>query len=77
MTIQAQKLELVKLILDIEDKSVLKNIKQLVTASKKDWWDEISEAERKAIKEGIAQADRGEVVPHKEVMKKIRAKYKL
>jgi predicted transcriptional regulator len=37
-----------------------------------DWWDEISEDERTEIEEGLAQADRGEVLSHEEVM----AKYK-
>ena len=77
MTIQAQKLELVKLILEIDDKAVLNNIKQVVTSSKDDWWDEISDKEKAAIEAGIAQADRGELIPHEQVMKKLRAKYKL
>jgi len=42
-----------------------------------DWWDEIGEAERNAIKEGLAEADRGELIPHEEVMKEVRAKYNL
>lgn len=37
-----------------------------------DWWDEISAEERAEIEEGLAQADRGEVVPHEKVI----AKYK-
>jgi predicted transcriptional regulator len=35
-----------------------------------DWWDEIDEDEKAEIEEGIAQADRGEVIPHQEVMAK-------
>ncbi|MEN8249776.1 MAG: hypothetical protein ABFS32_12655 [Bacteroidota bacterium] len=42
-----------------------------------DWWDEISDAEKTAIEEGIAEADRGELIPHEEVMKEVRAKYNL
>ena len=44
---------------------------------KDDWWDEISDKEKAAIEAGIAQADRGELIPHEQVMKKLRAKYKL
>jgi len=36
----------------------------------KDWWDEISEEQKKAVNKGLAQLDRGEGVPHKEVMKR-------
>jgi hypothetical protein len=72
MTIQAQKLELVKLILDIEDKSVLNNFIQLIKVSKEDWWDKISEGEKKAIEEGLAELDKGMGIPHEEVMKKYK-----
>jgi predicted transcriptional regulator len=33
-----------------------------------DWWDEIDAEERAEIEEGLAQAERGEVISHKEVM---------
>jgi predicted transcriptional regulator len=29
-----------------------------------DWWDEISEAEMADIEQGLAEADRGEVLTH-------------
>ena len=41
----------------------------------RDGWVEISEAEKASIKEGIAQLDRGEGIPHKEVIAKYRKKY--
>jgi predicted transcriptional regulator len=34
-----------------------------------DWWDEISAEEKSDIKEGLAQADRGQLVPHHKVMR--------
>jgi len=36
----------------------------------KDWWDEISEEQKKAVDKGLEQLDRGEGLPHKEVMKR-------
>lgn len=50
-------------------------LKRFITLKKneeKDWWDQLSLDEKAEIEEGLAQADRGEVVSHKEVM----AKYK-
>ena len=44
---------------------------------RKDWWDEISEEQRLAIDEGLAQLDRGEGIPHEKVMKEVGEKYKL
>ena len=37
-----------------------------------DWWNTISAEERADISEGIAQADKGEVIPHEEVMEKYK-----
>jgi predicted transcriptional regulator len=49
----------------------LEMVYHLFDAVKKDdWWDEISKDQKKAINKGLAQLDRGEGIPHKEVMKK-------
>ena len=59
----------------ISDSNVLNALKTLLsvkTAKQTDWWDTISEEERAEIKQGLAEADRGELIPHEEVM----AKYK-
>ncbi len=78
MNLQAKKLELVQLILNTEKPAVLAKVEAVFKNEKgADWWDEISEAERNAIEESIAEADRGELLPHTEVIKEVRAKYKL
>jgi len=78
MNLQAKKLELVQLILNTKKPAVLAKVEAIFKKEKgADWWDEISEAERNAIEESIAEADRGELLPHAEVMKEVRAKYKL
>ena len=72
---------LVKQIIDIEDESLLEKVKSYVSSLRKeksaDWWDDLSQEEKDALDEGIAQADRGELIPHDEVMKEIKAKYNL
>lgn len=78
MNLQAKKLELVQMILNTEKPTVLAKVEAVFKKEKgTDWWDEIGEAERNAIEEGLAEADRGELIPHEEVMKEVRAKYKL
>lgn len=37
-----------------------------------DWWDEIDTTHQKEIKEAVAEADKGQVIPHAEMMKKYR-----
>lgn len=77
MNLQAKKLQLVQLILNTEKPSVLAKVEAIFRKEKtEDWWNEISEAERAAIEESIAEADRGELIPHEDVMKEVRAKYK-
>jgi predicted transcriptional regulator len=70
MNLQAEKIQLAKMVLSIENKSIVQQIKDLLVSSKADWWNTISKEEQKAIKEGIADLDNGLSKPHKEVMKK-------
>ena len=78
MNLQEKKLELVQLILNTKKPSVLKKVEAILKKENDlDWWDGISEAERKAIEKGIAEADSGKLIPHEKVMEEVRAKYKL
>jgi thiamine pyrophosphate-dependent acetolactate synthase large subunit-like protein len=61
----------------VKDPNLIEAFKNLLEYWKKsqassDWWDEISEEERTQIEEGLAQADRGEVMAHEQVMAKYR-----
>ena len=75
MNLQAKKLELVRLIINTEKPSVLKKVED-VFKTEPDWWDEISDEERKAIEQGLAEADRGELIPHEDVMKEVKSRYR-
>jgi predicted transcriptional regulator len=57
----------------ISDRNILKAVRTLLSekaATKADWWDTISQEEREEIEQGLSEADKGEVTPHEEVMKK-------
>jgi len=60
----------------VRDPDIITAIKSVLKYREKtqetDWWDEISDEERAEIEEGIAQADRGELIPHKQVMDKYK-----
>ena len=59
----------------ISDRNILKAVRTLLSekvATKADWWDMISQEEREEIEQGLSEADRGEVTPHEEVMKKYK-----
>ncbi len=70
MDIQAEKLNLIKWLTEVNEPSIIKRFIALKNNEVSDWWDEIDEDEKAEIEEGIAQADRGEVIPHNEVMAK-------
>jgi len=76
MNLQSKKLELVQLILNTEKPSILAKVEAILKKEKNsDWWDEISPEEKKAIEKGLSEADKGELIPHEEVMREVRAKY--
>ncbi len=72
MDIQTEKLRLIQWLAGVNDPDTIREFVDLKKAKKVDWWDTISEGERAEIDEGLAQADRGEVVPHDEVMSKYK-----
>nr|NQU88882.1 hypothetical protein [Bacteroidota bacterium] len=75
MNVHAKKLELVQLILNTNEPLILKKIEEVFSRKRQDWWDEISDDEKAAIKKGLAEAENGELIPHADVMKDIRGKY--
>lgn len=66
------------MILNTEKPSVLSKVEAVFKKEKgADWWDELGDDVKTALDESLAEADRGELIPHEEVMKEVRAKYKL
>ena len=68
MDIQFEKIQLMKLLLETEDVSIIESIKQVFQKSKKDWWEELSEKQQEAIEKGFEEIDRGESYSFEEVM---------
>ena len=69
-----------KLVDSINDSKTLQAMITLLSkkeAMNVDFWDELSEEEKASIEEGIAQADRGELFSHEEVMAEIKSKFNL
>jgi predicted transcriptional regulator len=72
MDIQAEKLQLIEWLAKLNNAAIVKKFIALKNEQQKDWWDQLSKEEKLEIEEGLAQADRGEVVPHEEVMDKYK-----
>ena len=67
MDIQTEKLKLIQWIAEQDDPGIIKKILDLKAANEVDWWDQISEAEKNEIKQGLEEADNDELTPHEEV----------
>jgi hypothetical protein len=72
MDIQAEKIELIRLLLETENEKIIQKVKAIFKKNTNDWWDETSEEERAAIEESIQQLAKGKGIPHKEVIKKYK-----
>lgn len=73
MDIQATKLELMQLLLNTEEEHVLTKVKAAFE-EETDFWDELSQEDKDAIDEGIAQLDRGESVSREEADRIVKEK---
>jgi predicted transcriptional regulator len=66
-----------RLVVETEDPEVLEKVQafflSLKQSSTLDWWDFISDKEKKLIEQGLAQLANGETVPHAEVRKDVQA----
>jgi predicted transcriptional regulator len=73
MNIQAEKLEIMKMILETENQGILESIKKIFKKeASSDFWESLSENQKNEITEGINEADKGEVMDYDVFMKKHR-----
>jgi len=78
MDIQTRKLELMRMILNTNKPSILEKVAMIFEREKtSDFWDNLPDNIKESIEAGIKEADKGDLIPHQEVMKKVKAKYKI
>lgn len=75
MNIQTEKSQLIEWMLGIDDPAILTQLKAFKKATEEGWWDLVSDAEKLAIEQGIAELDAGHSIPHEEVMRDVKAKF--
>jgi predicted transcriptional regulator len=69
MDIQLEKIELIKMLQETNDSSIILAIRNIFKTEKKDWWDELSEEQKIEIKNGIEDFENGRVYTYEEVLK--------
>ncbi len=71
MNIQAEKIELMKLILETDNPSILSSIKKILKReSKKDFWDTLPQSQKDEILKSIEEIENGEIVDYEDFIKK-------
>ena len=68
MNLIAEKLELAKRLLDVEDEGLLFQLKQVLDNNGKNFWDDLPENVKQGIARAKQQAAEGKLTPHDEVM---------
>ncbi len=71
MDIQASKLELFKMIYNIEDQNIIDDLIKIVRNSQKDFWFDLSDSQKQEIKTGITQLDSGQRISLEDFLKKV------
>ncbi len=71
MDIQSSKIELVKLILDIDNTEFIQKVADFVKREKADFWNELSLPQQNEIKKGIDDLENGKRIEFSEFLKKI------
>ena len=74
MNIQAEKLEIMKMILETENPSIIESIKNIFKKkSDIDFWETLPQYQKEDILEGISEIENGKIVDYEEFMKKHRS----
>ncbi len=71
MDIKASKIELVKMILNIDSIEFIKKVTDYINNEKEDFWNDLSASEKKEIKRGIEELEKGQRISYDDVLKKI------
>ena len=71
MDIHSTKLELLKTVMNSEDDEFIQKIADFVEREKSDFWNKLSPAEQKEIKQGIGELNNGKRVLYDSFLSKI------
>jgi len=71
MNIQTSKIELLKIIINIENDKFIEKITEFIQKEKVDFWNELSLSEQKEIQKGIKELNKGKRVEYSDFLKKI------
>jgi hypothetical protein len=65
----SRKLNILQTIINTNDEGLIRDVKAFLSSRNADRFDELSDEQKKDVLEGLAEAGRGETIPHSEVVK--------
>ena len=71
----ALKYKIVEKIVQTNDDTLLNEIKSLVGLSEVDFWNDLPQEVKKAVNQAKDELDRGEGIPHLQVMTEIKSRF--
>lgn len=77
MDLSARKDELLQKLELLNDPILIQKLESVLLShllQNDDWWNTISDADKEAILQGIDELDRGQTIPHEEVMRILNAR---
>jgi predicted transcriptional regulator len=74
MNLENRKINLINWLSSIQEEEILAQLEK-IQKEKSDWWDNVSETDKKAINEGLEQMDKGEYLTRSEVRSNVKEKY--
>ena len=73
MNIQAEKIEIMRMVLETDNPNILKSVMKIFKESKTtDFWETISKEQKEDILQGIEEIENGEIVNYEDFIKKHR-----
>jgi hypothetical protein len=74
MNLETRKINLINWISSVQEEDVLARM-EMIQREKNDWWDAVSNEDKKAIHEGLGQLDKGEYITRSKVRNNSNEKY--
>lgn len=71
MDLQTSKLELIKLVVNIDNQKAIEKLIKVLKSEEEDFWIELSDQERQEISHGIAQLESGQRISLDDFLKKV------
>jgi predicted transcriptional regulator len=72
MNIELEKIKLAQKIFTIDSEELITRIREFISTEEVDIWDALPDEIKASVERSLAQADKGELIPHEEAIKRVK-----